>query len=108
MPKILAAATEQRRPGVAISSRGPHSIPVFALGMSLGLFFAITYVLCILGYVLFPDSVIKHGTLSLFLPGFELLTWRSFLLGLAEVFVFGWYVGLVFGPIYNFLAARWR
>ncbi len=94
--------------GVALAPTGARLIPVFALGMSLGLFFAISYLLCILFYLLFPESVINHTALSLFLPGFRLLTWSSFFLGLAEVFVFGWYVGLVFGPLYNFFAMRWR
>jgi hypothetical protein len=40
------------------------------------------------------------------LPGFTWLTWPSFFLGLVETFVFGWYVALVFGPLYNFFAAR--
>ena len=94
--------------GVALPPAGARLVPVFALGMSLGLFLAISYLICILGYLLFPDSVINHAALSLFLPGFQLLTWPSFFLGLAEVFVFGWYIGLVFGPLYNFFATRWR
>ena len=108
MPRSGTTTSESRRPGIALSGRGAHLIPVLALGLSLGLFFAISYVLCILGYVLFPDSVINHAALSLFLPGFTLLTWQTFLLGLGEVFVFGWYIGLVFGPLYNFFAGRWH
>ena len=98
---------ERPRFGVALAPTGARLIPVFALGMSLGLFFGISYLLCILFYLLFPESVINHAALSLFLPGFRLLTWPSFFLGLAEVFVFGWYIGLVFGPLYNFFAMRW-
>ena len=48
----------------------------------------------------------QHGSLSIFLPGFELLSWRSFFLGLAESFAWGWYVALVFGPLYNFFVRR--
>lgn len=99
---------ERRGFGVALAPTGVRLIPVFALCMSLGLFLAISYLLCILFYLLFPESVINHAMLSLFLPGFRLLTWPSFFLGLAEVFVFGWYIGLVFGPLYNFFATRWR
>ena len=40
------------------------------------------------------------------LPGFTWLSWPSFLLGLAESFAYGWYIALVFGPLYNFFAAR--
>ena len=45
--------------------------------------------------------------LTLFLPGFELLTLRSFCLGLAESFFWGWFVALIFGPLYNFFSLRW-
>jgi hypothetical protein len=108
MAEVPTPPGERRGLGVTLAPRGSRLIPVFALGMSLGLFLAISYLLCILFYVLFPDSVINHAVLSLFLPGFRLLSWPSFFLGLAEVFVFGWYIGLVFGPLYNFFALRWR
>lgn len=93
---------------IAAQSAEAQLIPVFALGMALGLFFAISYMLCILFYLLSPESVVNHAALSLFLPGFRLLSWESFVLGLAEVFVMGWYVALVFGPLYNFFVLRWR
>ena len=41
-------------------------------------------------------------------PATELaLAWGGFLLGLIESFLYGAYIGLVFVPIYNFLARRW-
>lgn len=81
-------------------------IPVFALGMALSLFLVISFVLCIVGYLLFPSWPITHSALSIFLPGFTLLTWPSFLLGLVESVGWGWYIALVFGPLYNFFVAR--
>ena len=86
----------------------PGRIPVFAFGMALSWFFAISYVFCVLGYVLFPALPINHAALSIFLPGFELLSWSTFCLGFVETFVWGWYIALVFGPLYNFFVARWR
>lgn len=83
-----------------------HFIPVLALGMALSLSLVISYVLCVLGYLFFPNVPIEHTALALFLPGFTLLSWPSFFLGLVESFGWGWYVALVFGPIYNFFAAR--
>jgi hypothetical protein len=53
-----------------------------------------------------PGLPIQHSALAIFLPGFQLLSWRSFFLGLGESFLWGWYVALLFGPLYNFLAAR--
>ncbi len=83
-------------------------MPVFALGMSLGLFLAITFTLCIGFDLLFPDHAMYESWLRL-LPGFTWLNWPSFFLGLIESFAYGWYVALIFGPLYNFFAARtWR
>jgi hypothetical protein len=41
------------------------------------------------------------------LPAFKWLTLAGFFLGLIESFLYGAYAGLVFVPIYNFLARRW-
>ena len=92
--------------GVPLAVQPAPLIPVVAFGWSVSCFFAVTYVICVIGYLVIPGSFINHAALSLFLPGFKLLDWPSFFLGLAESFAFGWYVALVFGPIYNFFAAR--
>lgn len=92
--------------GIPLPIHPAHAIPVFALGMGLSLFLAISYVLCVLGYLFLPNLPIAHSALAIFLPGFTLLSWPSFGLGLAESFGWGWYVALVFGPLYNFFAAR--
>lgn len=84
----------------------PALIPVFTLGLALSFFLAISYVLCITGYLLLPGLPIQHSALAIFLPGFQLLSWRTFFLGLGESFLWGWYIALVFGPLYNFLASR--
>ena len=96
----------RRTAGIRIPVHAAYSIPVFALGMGLSLFLAISYVLCVLGYLFLPSLPIAHSALSIFLPGFTLLSWSSFCLGLAESLGWGWYVALVFAPIYNFFAAR--
>lgn len=83
-------------------------LPVLAFGMSLALFLVISYILCVIGYLLFPGLPINHSVLSIVLPGFELLSWPTFLLGLGESFTYGWYVALIFGPLYNFFVARWH
>ena len=76
------------------------------LGLSLSLFFLISYLICIAGYLLLPGFPVQHGALSIFLPGFELLSWGSFCLGMAESFIWGWYIALVFGALYNFISRR--
>ncbi|MBI1220941.1 MAG: hypothetical protein GC186_20680 [Rhodobacteraceae bacterium] len=77
------------------------------LGLSLGLFLAMTYALCVGFDLLFPAQSM-HQNWQSFLPGFVWLTWQSFLLGLVEAFAYGWYVALIFGPLFNFFASKIR
>ncbi len=80
-------------------------IPIVPLGMSVGLFLAVTFTLCV-GFGLLLPGWAMHEAWSVLLPGFVWLSWPSFFLGLAESFAYGWYVALIFGPLYNFFAAR--
>ena len=93
------------RAGNHIDPHEVHTIPVIALGMALSLFLVISYLICITTYLI-PGMPISHAMLTNFLPGFELLNWQSFFLGLVESCVWGWYVALIFAPLYNFFAAR--
>ena len=77
------------------------SLSIRRLGLSLSTFFAISYVICIMGYLLMPDFPVRHEALSIFLPGFKLLSWQSYFLGLIESFAWGWYIAAVFAPLYN-------
>ena len=87
--------------------RSAPRLPVIALGLSLGLFLAITYVLCVAFDLLFPGQAMYQTWLRL-LPGFTWLSWGSFLLGLVESFVYGWYVALIFAPLFNFFAVKFE
>jgi hypothetical protein len=49
---------------------------------------------------------VLHEALAIPLPGFRLDSWPRFFVGLAESFAWGWYIALVFGPLYNRFAAR--
>lgn len=91
--------------GTPLPVQAVPRIPVIALGMSLGLFLAVTFILCVGFDLLFPDQAMYESWLRL-LPGFTWLSWPSFFLGLAESFGYGWYVALIFGPLYNFFAVR--
>ncbi|MEO8385356.1 MAG: DUF5676 family membrane protein [Betaproteobacteria bacterium] len=97
-----------RHAGVPLPNRDARAISVLAFGLGLSLFLAISYVLCIVSYLIFPGIPINHAALSIFLPGFELLNWSSFCLGLIESLAYGWYVALIFGPLYNFFIVRWQ
>ena len=83
-----------------------RTIPIVTFGLALSGFFAVSYIICILGYLLVPGLPVQHQFLAIFLPGFTLLTWPSFFLGLVESFLFGWYIAVVFGAIYNFFLRR--
>ena len=85
MQSIFAA----RAPG-GEGEASPLSIK--RLGLSLSTFFAISYVICIMGYLFMPDFPVRHEALSIFLPGFKLLSWQSYFLGLIESFAWGWYI----------------
>jgi hypothetical protein len=82
-------------------------LPALRLGLALGLFAAISYVLCIALGLVFPDGGLHRPWLQFF-PGFVWLTWPSFFLGLAESVIYGLYAGLVFAPLYNLIVARPR
>lgn len=98
--------SQQRKFGTLLAPSQAPRIPVIAFGLSLGLFLTITYVLCVGFDLLFPGQAMYQTWLRL-LPGFTWLNWPSFLLGLIESFAYGWYVALIFGPLFNFFAG-WR
>ena len=83
-----------------------RTISIVVLGCALSSFFAISFTICVLGYLIWPNSPVQHSSLSLFLPGFTLLSWPSFFLGLVESAIWGWYVAGLFGALYNFFARR--
>lgn len=100
------ASNPLSRSGTSLSVKTNSArLPIFALGMSLGLFLGITFILCVGFDLLFPDHAMYRVWQPL-LPGFTWLTWPSFFLGLVESVAYGWYVALVFGPLYNLFASR--
>ncbi len=103
-PPPTSQATAQRAAPLRAPA-GAGRIPVLALGGSLSLFLMITFALCVGFDLLFPGQAMYQTWLQLF-PGFTWLSWSSFFLGLSESFVYGWYVALVFAPLYNLFAAR--
>ena len=104
----MVAANFGAAPSASLPRQIPavRSLPVIALGMALSLFLVISYLICVTTYFI-PGLPMSHAMLTVFLPGFELLGWQSFFLGLVESFAWGWYIALIFGPLYNFFALRW-
>ncbi len=107
MLETTPAFQQSTRPGTARPMDRRSGIPVVALGMSLGVFLALTFVLCVLFDLWFPAWAMNPSWAPL-LPGFIWISWGSFFLGLAETFAYGWYIALVFGPLYNFFVSRFR
>ena len=80
-------------------------IPIAVLGWSLGLFLAISFTLCVVFGLIFPGATMYQAWLPL-LPWVDWISVPDFLLGLIESFAYGWFVALVFAPIFNLFAAR--
>lgn len=78
-------------------------LSIFKVGMSLGLFLAITFSLCVAFDLLFPAYAMNPAW-GMLLPGFKWLSLTSFLIGLLETFVYGWYIAIIYVPIYNWLS----
>ena len=74
---------------------------------SLAVWATLSFLLCVVFALLTPSSLHMHALLSQVLPGFEWGSWRGFLIGLVESFLYGAYAGLVYVPIYNFLHRKW-
>ncbi len=83
-------------------------LTVKIVSWSLGTFFAVSFMLCVLYGLVVPPRL--HGMsafLEAVLPAFKWLTLEGFLFGLAESFLYGVYIGVVYVPIYDFISRRW-
>ena len=79
--------------------------PIMPLGWALSLFLALTYVVCVVFDLIFPGYAM-YEVWSGLLPGFVWLTPTGFVIGLVESFLYGWYAALIFGGLYNAIAAK--
>ena len=80
-------------------------IPIAALGWSLGIFFAITYTVCVIFDLVFPGQSMTSFWTPL-LPWVDGISIQGYVLGAAETLLYGWFVALIFGPLFNFFAER--
>lgn len=84
-----------------------HSLSLSAFGHASSLFLALSFTLCVGFDLLFPEHAMYQSWQAL-LPGFTWISWSSFLLGLVESYAYGWYVALIWVPLYNVFSARAR
>jgi 2TM family of unknown function (DUF5676) len=95
------AATSTKRGGVRM-----HVLHWKPMTWSLGVFAAVTFVVCIVYGLLVPKALHMTEFLEITLPGFRWLSVGTFALGFVESFLYGAYAGLVYTPIHNVFARR--
>ena len=85
-----------------INSNTPVTqLRVATLGNTLSLFLVISYLLCVGFGLLAPAQMRMYEAWAPLLPGFEWLTWTGFFIGLVEVYLYGWYIAVLFVPLYR-------
>ena len=82
-----------------------HRISLFAFGHATSLFILMSFTLCVGFDFIFPEHAMYSVWLKL-LPGFTWLTWQSFFLGMLESYAYGWYIALIWVPLYNFFGSK--
>ncbi|MES1945341.1 hypothetical protein PC39_14537 [Salinisphaera sp. PC39] len=71
------------------------------LGNSLSLLLLISYLLCVGFGLIAPDSMRMYEAWAPLLPGFEWLSFSGFIIGLIEAYLYGWYLAILFVPLYR-------
>jgi len=82
-----------------------RTISLAAVGHATSLFLLITFTLCVVFDLLLPEHAMFKAWQDL-LPGFEWISWKSFIIGLIESYAYGWYFALIWVPIYNYFISR--
>jgi len=77
------------------------------VGSAVASTLVIGYVVCVAYDLVFAQQM--YRTWMELLPGFQWISWGSFILGLIELSVYGVFIGLVFAPLYNFFLVKvWK
>lgn len=98
---------EATRSPASAAARIKGPIPVAALGMSLSLFLLIAYLISLLFLWIAPRIVANDPIVAHFVLGQDPLAWRGMALGVVRSFACGWFIALIFAPLYNVFATRW-
>jgi hypothetical protein len=86
-----------------MTSPAPNPVlRIITLGLTLSSFLLISYVLCVLFGMLVPAQFHMHQAWAPLLPGFEWLTPRGFIAGAVGSFAYGWFIAVLFVPLYRF------
>lgn len=82
------------------------SLRTIPLGNALSVLLVISYLLCVGFGLLAPAQMRMYEAWAPLLPGFEWLTWPGFLIGLVEVYLYGWYIAVLFVPLYRWFSRK--
>lgn len=103
---MTPATTEARLAGLHTVVRIMPTLDWKVTTWALTLFAAVSFVVCVVYGLIVPAAWHPTQLLVYALPGFAWLTPASFILGLVESALYGAYAGVVFTPIYSFVARR--
>ena len=82
-----------------------QGLSLIAVGNATSLFLAISFALCVGFDLLFPAHAMYQSWQNL-LPGFHWISAQSFVIGLVESYGYGWFIALIWTPLYNVFAMR--
>lgn len=75
-------------------------LSLVAVGHATSLLLAISFSLCVIFDLVFPEHAMYESWRQL-LPGFEWIGWKSILIGFVESYGYGWFIAIIWVPIYN-------
>ena len=77
----------------------------WTIAWTLATFAAVVFTLDMLLGALLPNWWVMQKVYELLLPGFTLISWGTFILGLVESFIGGFLTAVLFVPLYNYFAS---
>lgn len=80
-------------------------LSIVPVGCTLSVFFAVSFILCLLAALVLPAQGMQMAFEAVF-PGFVWLTAASVVLGLFWTAFYGWYIAVLFVPIRNYFFRR--
>ena len=84
-----------------------NSVSILAAGHATSALLSISFTVCVVFDLIFPEHAM-YKSWQAFLPGFQWLSWNSYLIGLFETYAYGWFFVLIWVPIYNLVNNKQR
>jgi len=77
------------------------------VGHATSLFLAVSFLLCV-GFCLLLPGYQMHSAWAPMLPGFEWLTPIGFVFGLVGSYLYGWFIAIIWVPLYETFDRRFQ